>query len=490
MSALGDRPLEAMFVGRTFDDFLLRPFESVVGSRGSVSVASRLTPSLTLRLPVVSANMDSVTAGPMAHAMALAGGLGFIHRGMSIEAQVREVESVKRSHGFVVEEPFTIARGAPLRDARELMRRRGASLLVEERPGSGVLAGLLTARDVPWFDGQEDAPVEAFMTSFDRLVTGKPGITLEEAERVLYRNRVEKLPLVDEDGRIRGLITKQDVMLHRHEPDVSKDAKGRLLVGAATGATGDYLERAGALVEAGVDVMLIDVAHAHSRVMLRAIEAFRGRFPGTPLVAGNVGTGAGARALAAAGASAVKVGIGPGRGCRTRLETAAGVPQLQAVRECWLGVGDEIPVIADGGVKNDKDVFLAIACGASAVMMGSALAGTDEAPGRLIVDPGTGQKTKIYRGMTSPQAVLQTLYGAEESELDEALETPAEGQEVQVPYKGSVRDILDRIRGHLRSSVSYAGGESLREVRERIVQDPARYLISLSESSRRESYER
>ena len=295
---------------------------------------------------------------------------------------------------------------------------------------------------------------------------------------------------MDERGRIRGLITKQDVMLHRHHPHVSKDGKGRLLVGAATGATGDYLERAAALVDCGADVMLIDIAHGHSRVMRRAVQAFRARFPDTPLVCGNIGTAAGARFLADLGASAIKVGIGPGRGCRTRLETAAGVPQLQAVRECWLAVGEEIPIIADGGVRHDKDIFLAIACGASTVMMGSALSGTDESPGRVIVDPKTGQKTKLYRGMTSPQAVLQTLYGAEESELDEALETPAEGQEVQVAYKGSVADILGRIRGHLRSSVSYGGGESLQEVRGRIVNDPAAYLIPLSDASRRESYER
>jgi IMP dehydrogenase len=236
--------------------------------------------------------------------------------------------------------------------------------------------------------------------------------------------------------------------------------------------------------------MLIDIAHAHSRVMARAVAAFRARFPDVPLVCGNVGTAEGARYLADLGASAIQVGIGPGRGCRTRLETAAGVPQLQAVRECWLAVGDEIPIIADGGVKHDKDIFLAIAVGASTVMMGSALSGTDEAPGRVIVDPGTGQKRKIYRGMTSPQAVLETLYGAEEEDVEEALETPAEGQEVQVPYKGSVVDILERIRGHLRSSVSYAGNASLEEVRARIVREPEAYLIPLSEASRRESYER
>jgi len=486
-----DRVIEPLFLGRTFDDFLLRPREGAVGSRGGIPLSSRLTPTLDLELPVVSANMDSVTGGAMAKAIALEGGLGFVHRGMSIEAQVREVERVKRSHGFVVEEPFAIPRSATLREARELMRRRGTSLLIEEAPGSRILAGLLTKRDVPWFgDGDDDRPVAEMMTPFERLETRPPGVSLEEAERVLFARRIEKLPLVDGERRIRGLITKQDVILHRHRPSVSKDTKGRLLVGAATGATGDYIERAAELIAAGADVMLIDIAHGHSRVMRRAIETFRARFPDAPLVCGNVGTAEGARFLAELGADAIKVGIGPGRGCRTRLETAAGVPQLQAVREAWLAVGEEVPIIADGGVKADKDVFLALACGASTVMMGSALSGTDEAPGTVIVDPATGQKKKIYRGMTSPQAVLNTLYGADEADLQDALDTPAEGQEIQVPYRGSVIEILKRIRGHLRSAVSYTGCASLAEARERICADPSAWLIPLSEASRRESYER
>ena len=482
--------VEPLFLGRTFDDFLLRPREGVVGSRSAVSLTSRLTDAIRLELPVVSANMDSVTGGAMAKTLALEGGIGFVHRGMSIEAQVREVEAVKRSHGFVVEQPFRIPRGATVREAREAMRRQGTSLLVEEEPGSGVLAGVLSSRDLPWFEGHEERPVAELMTPFERLETRAPGVSLEEAERALFDRRIEKLPLVDAERRIRGLITKQDVILHRHRPGVSKDGKGRLLVGAATGATGDYLERAAALLAAGADVMLIDIAHGHSRVMRRAVEAFRARLGGVPLVCGNVGTAEGARFLADLGADAIKVGIGPGRGCRTRLETAAGVPQLQAIREAWLAVGERVPIVADGGIKADKDAFLALACGASTVMMGSALSGTDEAPGTVIVDPASGQKKKIYRGMTSPQAVLNTLYGAEEEDVEAALDTPAEGQEIQVPYRGSVVDILKRIRGHLRSAVSYAGCAALAEARERILPDPAAWLVPLSEASRRESYER
>ncbi len=482
--------IEPELIGRTYDDFLFRPRKGVVSSRREVALTSRLTRGIQLELPVVSANMDSVTGSAMAKTMALEGGIGFIHRAMPIHTQVREIERVKRSHGFVVEEPFRVARGTRLRQARELMRQRGTSLLVEEEEGTGILAGLLSARDVPWFEGGDDHPVDEFMTPFARLRTGRPGIGLQEAERLLYENRVEKLPLVDEARHIRGLITKRDVILHRHRPDVSKDDKGRLRVGAAVGATGDFLERAQALVEAGTDVILVDIAHGHSDVMAEALQRLRQRLPDVQLAAGNVGTAEGARFLVELGVDAVKVGIGPGRGCRTRLETAAGVPQLQAIREAWLAVGDEVPIIADGGVKDDKDIFLAIVCGASTVMMGSALSGTEESPGRVIEDPATGQKLKIYRGMTSPQAVLRTQHGAEEVDIEQALETPPEGQEIQVPFKGSAVDILVRVRGHLRSAVSYAGAPSLPQARAEVVRDPMEYLIPLSDAAKRESWDR
>jgi len=353
------------------------------------------------------------------------------------------------------------------------------------------LAGLLSNRDMPWGDANEERRVEEFMTPIDRLITAAPGIGTSEAERLLFEHRVEKLPLIDPDRRICGLITKKDLILSRQRPYSSKDAKGRLLVGGAIGARGDYLERAVELLRAGADVLVIDIAHGHSEVMKEAVEGFRKRFEQVELVCGNVGTADGARFLRDLGVDGIKVGIGPGRGCRTRLETGAGVPQLQALREVWHALDDSIPIIADGGVKSDKDIFLAIACGASSVMLGGMLSGTDEAPGHVIIDPATGQKKKLYRGMTSPEAVLEALYGAEDSaSLEEALATPAEGQEMQVPYKGSVVDILRRIRGHLASAVSYGGGTSLREVRDKVVKDPLKFLIPLSESAYRESYER
>ena len=486
------RALEPEFVGRTYDDFLFRPQASPLGSRREVSLRTPLTRRLTLDLPVVSANMDSVTDARMAVAMALEGGLGFVHRGLPIAAQAAEVARVKRTQGHVVDRPFCLARGSSIREARELARRHNVTgLLIEETPGSGVLAGLLSNRDLPWGAAQDDRPVEEFMTPAERLVTGAPDISIEDAERRMFTHRVEKLPLIDDDRRIRGLITKKDIFAARQRPHSSKDARGRLLVGAAIGARGDFLERAAELLGAGADVLLIDIAHAHSEVMRGAVEAVRARFAGVDLVLGNVATAEGARFLLDLGADAIKVGVGPGRGCRTRLETGAGVPQLQAIREAWCAVEEQVPIIADGGVREDKDVFLALVAGASVVMLGSLLSGTDEAPGQLIEDPGTGEKRKIYRGMTSPQAVFRALYDDEEPDaVEAALEVPAEGQEIQVPYRGSVVDILRRIRGHVRSAVSYGGAESLAEVRAKVLPDPLRYLVPLSSAARAESYER
>ncbi len=486
-----DRTVEPLFVGRTYGDFLVRPQAGAVESRRAVSLATRLTRRLRVELPLVSANMDSVTGARMAEAMALEGGIGFVHRALSIASQAEAVARVKRTHGYVVEQPLCLPRGTTVREARAFTATHNITgILIEDARGSGRLAGLLSNRDLPWSEGLEDRPVEEFMTPVERLVTGPPGIPAEEAERRMFEHRIEKLPLVDGEGRIRGLVTKKDIILARRRPDSSKDGKGRLLVGAAIGARGDYLERAAELRRAGADVLLVDIAHGHSRVMQRAVEAVRAKFGDVELVCGNVATAEGAAFLRDLGADAIKVGVGPGRGCRTRLETGAGVPQLQAVREAWCAVGEAVPIIADGGIRDDKDVFLALVCGASTVMLGSLLSGTDEAPGTVIEDPATGEKRKIYRGMTSPQAVFEALYSAEPGEEGPALDVPAEGQEMQVPYKGSVADILHRIRGHLRSAVSYAGEATLAAARAKVLPDPARYLVPLSGAARAESYER
>lgn len=379
---MSPRPLEPLFAGRTFDDLLFRPQRGVAGSRRDIALTCRLTARLGLELPILSANMDSVTDREMARAMALEGGLGVIHRGQSVERQAEAVARVKRIHGAVISSPLCLPRGTPIRDARAFARANNVTgILIEEEPGSRVLAGLLSHRDMPWMEGFEGRPVDEFMTPFERLHTHPPGISEREAERLLFEKRIERLPLVDGERRIHGLITRKDLLFLRQRPFASKDERGRLLVAAAVGAHGDFLERAQALVVAGVDALVVDIAHGHSEVMARAVGALRARFPSLPLVCGNVATGEGAAFLADLGADAVKVGVGPGRGCRTRLETAAGVPQLQAVREAWCAVGERVPLISDGGVTHDKDIFLALLCGASTVMLGSALSGTDEAPG-------------------------------------------------------------------------------------------------------------
>lgn len=483
------RDLEPFFVGRTFDDFLFRPQHSPVARRRDVDLTLPLVHGLDLTLPVVGANMDTVVGQEMAKALALEGALGFLHRNASIADQAAAVGYVKSRHSYVIDRPVLLDRTATIAQARQAIRNHTASgLLIEETKGSGLLAGILSLRDMPLDRKAERRPVAEFMTPRSRLVTRPPTVTIEEAEQVMFSHRVEKLPLVDEGNHIRGLVTMRDLKLYKQKPYSTKDGQGHLRVGAAIGAVGDYLDRTDALLSEKADVILLDIAHADADATEKAIQEIRGRFRDAPLVVGNVATREAARWLAGLGVDAVKVGIGPGRGCRTRLETGAGVPQLQAVREAWLGVEGKVPVIADGGVQNDKDIFLAIACGASAVMLGSLLAGTDESPGIVVEDPATRQKVKLYRGMTSPEAVMEGA--ATEEEIAEALRTPAEGQSVRVPHVGSVVGILARLRGHLQSAVSYAGEKDLKSAQLKIAADPARFLIPLSEASRRESFVR
>jgi IMP dehydrogenase len=447
-----------------------------------------LVSGIDLALPVLGANMDTVVGEEMAKTLALEGGIGFLHRNCSIADQAERVRYVKTRHSYVIEGPVVLERTATIAKARAAMLRHNASsFLIVDAKGSRTLAGIYSHRDVPLDRESDGRSVGDFMTPRDRLVTRPPTVSLEEAERAMFDHRVEKLPLVDEENQIRGLVTMRDLKLYKQKPHSTKDARGRLRVGAAVGAAGDFLERAAALVEQEVDVLLLDVAHADSDVAMAAVAELRKRNDGLPLIVGNVATDSAAQRLVDVGVDAIKVGVGPGRGCRTRLETGAGVPQLQAVRETYLATGGRVPIIADGGVKDDKDIFLAIACGASTVMLGSLLSGTDEAPGLLVEDPATRQKMKLYRGMTSPEAVAD---GSESDELAEALRTPAEGQSVRVPYVGSVVGILARLRGHLQSAVSYAGESTLREAHGRIAREPGKYLIPLSEASRRESYVR
>jgi IMP dehydrogenase len=484
--------LDPAWIGKTFDDFLFRPQKGIVSKRSQIALTSSLTSSISLELPIVSSNMDSVTGGRMAETMALEGGLGVIHRGQSIEKQAQTAERVKRSHSAIIDNPLCLPLCATIGEARTFSREHNINgILIETKPGSNILAGVLTRRDMPWQIQSNQRSVKDFMTSFDDLRTAPYEISVDDADWIMFDGRVERLPLINTERQIQGLITRKDLRFLRESPYASKDAKGRLLVAAAIGCTGDYLERADELSRAGVDCFFVDIAHGHSKTLEQGILELKMRFPSASLIGGNVATGEGARFMQELGVDGVKVGVGPGRGCRTRLETAAGIPQLQAIREVWCAVGGEMTIMADGGIRFDKDIFLALACGADSVMLGSALSGTDEAPGKVIEDPASHTKKKIYRGMTSPEAVLESLYETSREESnDRVLDTPAEGQEIQVPYKGSVTDILHRIRGHLRSSVSYAGGESLSDVRRNILPNPLNFLIPLSAAAQRESYDR
>ena len=487
--------------GATFDDFLLRPQMSVIERRdpATIDLSSRFSTHITLKRPLVSANMDTVTRAPMAIVQAEEGGLGIIDRGFragDIEPQVREVEKVKRMQHIIIRDPYAVAPETTLAEAVALMRRvRVGTLVVVD--GGRRLKGLLTERDVRFVDASGGA-VASRMTGVDQLVVGQGELTLDVAAQLMVQRKIKKLPLVDGHGVLIGLITARDIHRQERLPFATRDELGRLRVGAAIGATGDYLERAAELVKAGVDVIVIDIAHGHSVVMARAIERFKSQFGDMELVAGNVATGDGVRFLTERGVHAVKVGIGPGGGCTTRLTTSFGVPQLQALVECRLAAGQHgVPLIADGGVRRHGAILEALIFGGDTVMLGSMFAGTEETPGDivqksvLLPDQGRSVKVpfKVLRGMASIEAIRDRL-DVEDAETLDIEELGAEGTEVSVPARGSVRPIVQNILKHLCSSVSYGGAQSLEQLRQLFWDDPFRYLIKLSASARRESYER
>ena len=457
-----------LYEGLTFDDVLLLPDYSEVLPK-EVSVRTRLTKRLFLNIPILSAAMDTVTEAEMAIAMAREGGLGVIHKNLSIEAQAAMVRKVKRSEAGMIQDPVTLPPTATLEDAERLMReyRIGGLPVVDVY---GRLLGLVTNRDLR-FERDLKRPVTEVMTPVERLVTARPGTTLEEAEELLRRHKVEKLPLVDESGRLKGLITLKDIVKRRQYPNAVKDAQGRLLVGAAVGASKDLPERAQALVEAGVDVLVLDSAHGHSKGILEALAYLKETFgERVEVIAGNVATREGARALAERGADAVKVGIGPGSICTTRVVTGVGVPQITAILEAVAGVKDlAVPVIADGGIKYTGDVAKAIAAGAHAVMLGSMLAGTDEAPGEEVLKDG--RRYKLYRGMGSLGAMKQgsadRYFQDPEKGETEAKKLVPEGIEGMVPYKGPVADVLYQIVGGLRSAMGYVGAPDIETFRKK-----------------------
>ena len=485
--------------GCTFDDFLLTPQYGVLPRRDpdAVDLSARFSEHLTLKRPIVSANMDTVTRSAMAVVLAEEGGIGVIDRGFragDIEPQVTEIAAVKRTQHGTIGDPHTIEERRPIADAVQLMKRTGVGTLVVV-DANRRLKGLLTERDVRFVPAE--TLVADRMTPRNALVVQGGPISLADAERVMVTHKIKKLPLVDAEGTLVGLITARDLIKHRQHPFATRDAEGRLRVGAAVGATGDFLERAAELVRAGADVLVVDIAHGHSAVMARAIEQLRRQRGDVELIAGNVATAEGAIFLRDRGVNGIKVGIGPGGGCSTRLTTNYGIPQVEALVRCRTAIGDGIPLIADGGIRRDGGIAEALVFGGDTVMLGSAFAGTEETPGEVVLKSvlmPESQKIvqvpfKVFRGMASIGAVRDRL-DLEDADAVELEAIGAEGLEVSVPARGSVRTVLHSMLKHLCSAISYGGAVSLKEMRELFWANPERYLVRLSEASRTESFQR
>ena len=450
--------------GLTFDDVLLVPKFSDISSRSQTNLSTKLSRNISLNVPLISANMDTVTEAPMAVIMAREGGIGIIHRFLTIEEEVNQVLKVKRSGSVMIENPYTIQPEQTIQNAFNLMDEKGVSGLVVTNADS-TLAGILTERDVLFESSNSSKLVMELMTK--DVITAHVGIDMEQAKLVLKNNRIEKLPLIDENNHVKGLITSQDIADLEKYPDASKDKKGRPLVGAAVGVKGDFMERTEALIEAGTDVLVVDIAHGHSENAINTIKNIKKAFPDCELIAGNVATSKGTEDLIKAGVDAVKVGVGSGSICITRVITGSGVPQLTAVLDCAkIGKKHDIPIISDGGTRTSGDATKALAAGASSIMVGSILGGTDESPGSTITK--NGKRFKIYRGMAS----LGASIGRKSKEtgtfdLTEDLnDYVAEGVEAMVPYKGSVTDLIVQITGGIRSGLSYCGAHNIKQMHE------------------------
>ena len=458
--------------GLTFDDVLLVPKRSPVSSRKDVDTSTWLTPRIRLKIPVISANMDTVTETAMAIAMARSGGIGIIHRFMSTAAQARQVQQVKRAEGFIVEDPYAISENASIREAAALMQEYDVGGLVVTN-GRSKLVGLITQRDL-FLAPDEELQVQDVMTMPDRIVSVGPDVSLDEARAILYEHRLEKLPVLDDEGNLKGLITAQDVTKTARYPEAAKDERGRLQVGAAIGVSSREIGRAEALLEAGADVLVLDIAHGHADHAIEMLQMLRRRYPEAQLIAGNVASAQGARDLAEAGASAIKVGIGPGSICTTRIVTGFGVPQLTAIMDSVAGVrelGRPVPVIADGGIRTSGDMVKALAAGASTVMIGSLFAGSEEAPGAPVIR--NGQKVKVVRGMASLGAAMgrqeadKTVHDESAEDQEDWDKVVPEGVEAVVPYRGHVSEILYQLVGGLRSGLSYGGAFTIDELQEK-----------------------
>ncbi len=449
--------------GITFDDVLIKPGYSEVLPH-EVDVSTYLTRNIKINIPIVSAAMDTVTEARLAIALAREGGIGIIHRNMTIEEQAREVEKVKKSESGMILNPVTVSPDTSVKEAMEIMERfKISGVPVVERDGK--LVGILTNRDLRFIKPTDYIkPVSLFMTK-ENLIVAEEKITLEEATEIFQRYKIEKLPIVDKEGKIKGLITIKDIIKKRQYPNACKDEYGRLRVGAAVGTGPDTLERVEALIEAGVDVIAVDTAHGHSKRVLKTIEEIKSRFPNLDVIGGNVATYEGAKAIIEAGADAVKVGVGPGSICTTRIIAGVGVPQLTAIIESYKASSEyDVPIIADGGIRYSGDIVKALAFGASSVMLGNLLAGTDEAPGELIYYQGRAYK--VYRGMGSLGAMMNRM-SADRYGQDKAEKFVPEGIEGRVPYKGQLRDIIFQLVGGIRSGMGYVGARNIKELQEK-----------------------
>ncbi len=451
-------------LGLTYDDILLVPKFSDINSRKQVDTSSNLTKRLKLNTPIASANMDSVTESSMAIAMARQGGIGIIHRFLPIQEQVEEVLKVKRSEAIIIENPYTLTPEHNLKDASKLMNEKQITgILVTD--GAGRFAGILTKKDM-MFEDNLLKKIEEIMTKKEKSITASPETGIDAAKEIFRENKIEKLPLVDKGGMLKGLITAKDIQKKEMHPLASKDKKGRLIVGAAIGIKGDYLERAESLINAGCDVLVVDVAHGHHQNVIKTIEAIRDKFGDAELIAGNVATPEGTLDLINAGADAIKCGVGGGSVCSTRIVTGAGFPQLSAVLEC-AKVANEvgIPLIADGGIKSSGDITKALAAGASTVMLGNMLGGTEESPGQTIIKGG--RKFKIYRGMAGFGANISKRERENNFENIDISDVVPEGVEGSIPYRGNVAEVIYQLIGGLKSGMSYCGSHSIKELWEK-----------------------
>lgn len=453
-------------IALTFDDLLIVPgYSEILPSQ--TDVRSRLAANIHLNIPILSAAMDTVTEGRLAIALAREGGIGMIHRNMSPEDQAKEVDKVKRSESGMISDPITLTPTATLSDAEALMSHYHISGVPIVEGPSNRLVGILTNRDIRFAEPEDyNRPVSQFMTS-KKLVTAAVGTTMEQAKRILQENRIEKLPLVDEHGILCGLITVKDIQKKQRYPNASTDAKGRLLVGAAVGVGNDLEVRIEGMLARGLDVVEIDTAHGHSAGVIRAVQRIKSAWPNLPVIAGNVVTAEGTQALIEAGADAVKIGVGAGSICTTRIISGAGLPQMTAIYECArAGWKKDIPVIADGGIKYSGDIVKAIAAGAETVMLGSLMAGLEEAPGEVVLYEG--RQYKMYRGMGS-QAALQGYgrdrYGTGQGKPGKLV---PEGVEGMVPFKGPLSDFVYQLVGGLRSGMGYAGAATLDDLRKKV----------------------